>query len=410
MFRMDWHLALIVPVLIPAFYLILKIVGRRLRGLAISLQQAEAKVVANAEQMLEMLPAIKAFNRERAESSRYRAALSWASQLAIRQGRIYAALQPLVGLVAALAAVLILLLAGHSVRNGQMNAAELFSFIFYAALLTRPIGSLADVYGRVQSARGTLKRLQSVFDEFIESAALQAQPGRRAQGAIQFSDVQFAYPGRKRTLKDLNLEIAPGEIVALVGPNGAGKTAIINLLMRYYEPQGGTIIVDGCDIRDYPLPDLRQQIGLVPQFPLLFNGTIRQNIAFGAEHPSESMIEDAARLAQAYEFICSLPEGFETLIGDRGVRLSGGQRQRIALARALIKNPPILIFDEATSMFDDEGEAAFITACSEALANRTVILVAHRPATLGLAHRIFRVEEGSVHESRSSLLRIAQAP
>lgn len=410
LFRMDWHLALIVPILVPAFYLILKIVGRRLRGLAISLQRAEADVVASAEQMLEILPAIKAFNRERAEADRYRTAVSSASRLTIRQGRIYAALQPLIGLIAACAAVLVLLLAGHSVRSGEMSATELFSFIFYAALLTRPIGSLADVYGRVQSARGTLERLQSVFDERIEDTELPRRRLRRAEGAIRFSNVQFGYPDRKPTLQGLSLEIAPGETVALVGSNGAGKTAIINLLMRYYEPQGGNITLDGRDIRDYPLSDLRSQIGLVPQLPLLFNGTIRENIAFGAEHPSESTIQDAARLSQAHEFVCALPDGFDTLIGDRGVRLSGGQRQKIALARVLIKNPPILIFDEATSMFDDEGEAIFTAACSEALVDRTVILVAHRRATLASADRVLRVEDGMAHGSEPHLLQLAQAP
>ncbi len=410
MFRIDVRLALVVPVLVTAFYFILKVVGRRLRGLAVAQQRAEADVVATAEQMLEILPATKAFTREQAEAERYRAVLAHASALAVRQGRIYAALEPLVGLATSCAAVLVLLLAGSTVRSGEMSATELFSFIFYAALLTRPIGALAQVYGQMNSARGTLERLQSVLDHPVESTSGKPHPQRRARGTIRFSDVSFAYPGRKPTLSGLNLEIATGEIVAFVGPNGAGKTAIINLLMRFYDPDQGRIALDEIDTREMALPDLRRQIGLVPQLPILFNGTVRENIAFGAEQPSEAQIMEAARLGQAFDFVRDLPDGFDTRIGDRGVRLSGGQRQRVALARALIKDPPVLIFDEATSMFDDEGEAAFIAACSEALAGRTVILVTHRPATLALADRILSVEGGKLCQSPPPPLRVAQAP
>lgn len=409
MFRIDQRLALVVPLVIPAFYLILKIIGRRLRGLALEFQEAEANVVTSAEQMLETLPAIKAFTREKPEAHRYQAALTRAAGLAIKQGRIYAALDPIVTLIAALVAVFILLLAGAGVRSGEMSSSELFSFIFYAALLTRPVGALAHIYGQVQSARGTLQRLQSVFDEPMESIGGGAEPGWRASGAIQFRNIGFAYPERKATLRNLDLDVAAGEIVALTGANGAGKTAMINLLMRFHEPQEGTITLDGQDIRKIALQDLRRQIGLVPQLPILFNGTIRDNIAFGAIAPSDAEIEKAARDGQAFEFIDALPSRMNTVIGDRGVRLSGGQRQRIALSRALIKDPPILIFDEATSMFDEEGEAGFIAACSAALANRTVILVTHRPATLSLASRVFVLERGRVDGRTISGDRAAKA-
>jgi len=399
MFRIDPRLALIVPVLVPAFYLILKIVGWRLRGLAIALQQREAEVVVAAEEMLEMLPATKAFTREATEAERYRQVVEEASRLRRRQGQIIAVIEPLIALLAALAAMLVLLVAGDSVGAGRLSPPQLFSFIFYAALLTRPVGGLAHVYGEIQSARGTLARLESVFAESTEAIIPSAERHARALGAIRFDAVHFAYPGREQVLKGLTLDIAPGETVALVGPNGVGKTALINLLMRYYAPQRGTILLDGQNIADLPIADVRRQVGLVPQSPLLFSGTIRDNIAFGAKAATDEQVEAAARLAQASDFIALLPDRIETLIGDRGVRLSGGQKQRIALARALIKDPPILVFDEATSMFDDEGETAFIAACVEALRGRTVILVTHRPATLELADRIVTLEAGTVRES-----------
>jgi len=184
----------------------------------------------------------------------------------------------------------------------------------------------------------------------------------------------------------------------MLGPNGAGKTALINLLMRYYLPRSGTITIDGLDTGLMPANEVRRQIGLVPQSAFLFNGTIRDNIGYGANSPGQDQIDKAARLAQAYDFIMALPEGMDTRIGDRGLRLSGGQRQRIALARALISDPPILVFDEATSMFDEDAENAFIAACSNALNNRTVVVVTHRPATLALADRVVILEDGRLEE------------
>ena len=398
MFRIDARLALIVPVLIPAFYFLLKIVGRRLRSLGEALQEAEAQVVSLGEESIEMLPATKAFTREAAQSERYREALAETVGLSAREGKIYAALEPLIGLTASLAALLILMLAGRGVQSGEINSAELFSFMFYAALLTRPVGALAHVYGQVQTARGTLGRLQEVLGQSAESGVEGSTTSRRSRGDIRFDNVRFSYPGRGELLRGLSLHIAPGETIALLGPNGAGKTAMINLLMRYYRPQSGSISLDGSDIGELPVTELRRQIGLVPQSAFLFNGTIRDNIAFGADSPGEERIERAACLAQAHDFIAALPYGMDTRIGDRGLRLSGGQRQRIALARALINDPPILVFDEATSMFDEEGESAFIEACSDALEGRTVILVTHRPATLALADRAVVLEHGRLVE------------
>lgn len=399
MFRIEARLALIIPLLVPAFYLVVKIVGRSLRSLGKAWQEAEASVVAIADEALQILPATKAFTREQAQSRRYRSALHQSMTIVVREGRIYAALEPMIGLLAALCALLILFLAGQSVGAGQMNSAELFSFLLYAALLTRPVGALANLYGQVQTARGTLTRLQHVLEVPTEPASTATPSVWRAHAEIVFEDVTFAYTGREAVLRGTSLRIAPGETVALVGSNGAGKTALINLLMRYYLPLSGRICVDGLNIADIAIGDLRRQIGLVPQSTFLFNGTIEENIAFGGESVSQDEIDRAVRLSQAADFVRGLPDGMKTVIGDRGLRLSGGQRQRIALARALVDDPPILILDEATSMFDDDGESAFISACRAALKGRTVLLVTHRPATLALADRIVTLEHGVARET-----------
>ena len=395
MFRIDARLAMIVPVLVPIFYLVLKIVGRSLRGRAAALQHAEAQLVEIAEQSLEMLPATKAFTREQVEAGRYRSVSQEVSQLAIRQGQTNALIDPLLGLITTVAAVLVLLLAGQGVRQGQLDASNLFSFIFYAGLLTRPVSALAHIYGELQVAQGTLERMQSVLDQPLEEIGPSERSGWRAKGKIEFREVHFAYPGRDPLIEDFNLTIGAGERVALLGPNGSGKTALINLLLRYYDPQGGEILLDDEPIPDLNLPDLRRQIGLVPQLPLLFNASIRDNIAFGSHDAGVSQVEEAAATAQALEFILALPHGFDTMIGDRGVQLSGGQRQRIALARALIKDPPILIFDEATSMFDLDSEELFIGRCLPALEGRTVVMITHRPAILKLADRVVHIGSGS---------------
>ena len=380
MFRLDESLALLVPLLVPGFYLTLKIVGRRLRTVAEAIQKAEAEVVAVAEENLEMLPAIKAFAREEREAARYATVVSYAMRLAVQENRIFAALQPAIGFITAAAAILLLFAAGQNVQAGSMTPAELFSFLFYTALLTRPAATLANLYGQVQSARGTMARLQRVLNQIPEPGYVSGDRLGTVRGEIAFETISFAYPGRGLVLRNAELHIRPGEVVAITGANGAGKTTLVHLLLRFYQPLTGRILLEGRDIANFRVQDLRSAIGLVSQRTLLFNGTVRDNIAFGLERASDAAIERAARLSQAWDFIIAMPRGLQTEIGDHGVRLSGGQRQRIALARALIKDPPILVLDEATSMYDLEGEGAFIEACEGALQGRTVILITRQSA------------------------------
>ncbi|MEM7781569.1 MAG: ABC transporter ATP-binding protein [Pseudomonadota bacterium] len=393
LFIIDPTMALILPVLIPVFVIMTKLLGRPLRVLAQRVRDANALLMMKAESDLSMLPAIKSFAAEDYHRQQYVEAVEDARTLSLAHVRLSAFIGPVVALIAALTAIGILVAVGSQVESGERSASELFAFLLYAALLTRPVGRLATFYSQFQSARGTLARLTEIFAEPREEGYAQSQRIERARGAIVFKDIRFAYPGRDLVLDDVSLTIQPGEVVALTGDNGVGKSTLIRLLLRYYLPQSGQIMLDGHDTANIQIQDLRRQFGYVPQRPLLFNGSVRDNIAFGHENADDSEIERAARLCEAWSFIASLPEGLDTEIGDHGVRLSGGQRQRIALARALFRDPPIYILDEATSMYDLESEAAFVETCIEALKYRTVILITHRPASLALAHRVLEATQ-----------------
>jgi ABC-type bacteriocin/lantibiotic exporter with double-glycine peptidase domain len=287
------------------------------------------------------------------------------------------------------AGLLLLLWVGIShVDSGKLDTGQLVSLLLYAILLTRPVSGLANVYGQVMRTRGAADRLLEFF-------AVQAEPvssGKPSigdiRGAIQFEDIRFSYPGREAVLDHFDLNIEAGETIALTGPNGAGKSTLAHLLMRYVEPDRGTIRVDGKDISKFDLRSLRDQVGLVAQHTLLLNGTVAENICYGRFDAGAEDMKKAAQAARADEFIERLPEGYDTIIGDQGVKLSGGQRQRLSLARTLLKDPPILILDEATAMFDPEGEKSFIAECREILKPKTVILITHRKASLEVSDRV----------------------
>jgi ATP-binding cassette subfamily B protein len=287
--------------------------------------------------------------------------------------------------------LLLLWLGSDRIATGDLAAAELVSLLLYAMLLSQPLKGLANVYGQVQRTRGAAERIIEFLNEQPEpdDAGTPALPA--AKGEIRFEQVRFHYPGGKPVLAGLNLHIDAGETVAITGPNGAGKSTIAHLLMRLTDPDSGHILIDGTDIASVSLTSLRGQIGLVAQHTLLVNGTVAENIAYGQPLVEQAEIEQAARAAHAHDFITQLPKGYETVIGEQGLRLSGGQRQRISLARTLLINPPILILDEATSMFDPAGEEGFIAECRELLGGKTVILITHRPASLALADRVLEL-------------------
>ena len=400
LFAIDPGLAIGVPLLVPLFYIVLRLAARRLRGIGAAARDADADLFAMAESHLEMLPATKAFAVEEAQARAYTTAIERARLRWLARDRASAVIGPVMGLVAALAAVALLLaIADGEGGSGTRDAAGLFAFLLYAALLTRPVAVLAEVYGSAQIARGTLERLHQVLEVHPESTGDSLPSTTSSAERIVFDDVAFAYRGRPPLFTGLDLTIEPGEVVAFTGENGAGKSTLIKLLLRLYEVGGGRILLGDTDIAAIDVQALRRRVGYVPQRALLFDGTVRENILFGAPEAGAERLERAMRQAQASEFVALLPDGLDTRIGDHGVRLSGGQRQRLALARALVADPPILVFDEATSMYDQGGEAAFVEASREALKGRTVLVITHRPASLSLADRVIRIEDGVAVEA-----------
>ena len=393
MWRLAPLIALAIACLLPLLFVLLKLAGRRLRPLGQASMQAWADQSALAAQQLELLPVVKAFATGELEARRYREGAHRLSAAEVRQVRWQGAILPLVQVAGAGVVLLLLGLAGREVVSGQLQVSHLVSVFLYGLVLVNPIGQLANVYGRTQAARGAARRLHEVLQAAPEPDAgdVETIP---SDGDILFDRVAFAHPGRPPLFEDFSLRIRAGETVAITGPNGAGKSTLAHLLLRLVEPRAGSISIGGIPLGRFRLAALRGQIGLVPQQVLLFNATVRDNIAYGYADAGQDEIERAAHAARAHAFIQALPQGYDTVVGDQGVKLSGGQKQRIALARALLKQPSILILDEATAMFDPAGEQEFIAECHDVLRARTVLLITHRPASLALADRVLRLADG----------------
>jgi ABC-type multidrug transport system fused ATPase/permease subunit len=393
MIRIDTQVAMIAALLLPAYFIAMKLIGRKIRPIARDWIESWSQLISFVQENLGLVPVIKSFSRERLEAQRFGERNTTLATLSKRQILAQSVLTPAIGVLAGAGLLLLLWIGINHMAQGEITVAGLVSLLLYAMLMTRPVSGLANVYGQIQRARGAAERLLRFFNEKAEPLETTMPPLTGIPGRIHFEDVSFSYPGREPTLQYFDLLIEPGETIALTGQNGSGKTTLMHLLMRFADPTSGRICIDEQDISQHSLDSIRGAIGLVAQHTLLLNGSVAENIAYGQNEASEDQIRQAAKSAGAHTFITELPEGYDTLIGDQGVRLSGGQRQRISLARTLLKDPPILVLDEATAMLDPEGEADFIEHCQELLAERTVIIITHRLAGLALADRVIEMRQ-----------------
>jgi ABC-type multidrug transport system fused ATPase/permease subunit len=398
----SFKLTIFMLAIIPAVVLLAVFFGRFIRSFSKKAQGEVAESNTIVEETLQGIQSVKAYTNEFFEMKRYRDRTLEIAKIGIKGGRYRAAFASflILGLFGALVAVIwrgAILLA-----NGEIDAGQLFSFVLYSGFIGGTIGGMANVFTRIQRFLGATEELFEIFNEKTEELSEEMSGGEtfNLNGNISFENLSFEYPSRpeESVLKGINLDIMANQLIALVGSSGAGKSTITSLLLRLHDPTGGKILFDGKDSQEIPLSSLRSQIALVPQDIFLFGGTIRENIRYGDPTASDQEIIEAAKQANAWEFISRFPEQLETIVGERGTQLSGGQRQRVAIARALLKNPRILILDEATSSLDSESEQLVQQALEHLMKGRTSIVIAHRLSTVKNADQIFVLDDGLIIE------------
>ncbi|WP_058977640.1 ABC transporter ATP-binding protein [Deinococcus grandis] len=379
-------------------------IGRRIRRVSREVQDAVAGANASAEEAISGVRVVQSFTAESLEEGRYGQGVTQSFLAALKRARLQALMAGVMSFLTFGALAVVLWYGGRLVMAGSLTPGNLVTFLFYALQVGGTVVALTGVFNQFQEALGASGRIFELLDERSDlPQPAQPAPLARAEGRVSFDGVSFTYDGetegtRAAVLRDVTLDVPAGQVVALVGPSGAGKTTLVNLIPRFWDVTGGTLRVDGRDVRDYALADLRAQVGLVPQETLLFSGSIRENILYGRPGARPDEVEAAARAANAHEFIRAFPHGYDTVVGERGVKLSGGQRQRVAIARAILKDPRILILDEATSALDNESEALVQAALERLMQGRTTFVIAHRLSTIRNADRILVMDAGSVTE------------
>ena len=396
---MNWRLCLLILLLLPALVLVARFFGKRLKSLSTDLQDQTATATTLIEEVVSGIRVVKSFVQAQREEMRFTGQVRTMLQLALRRARVMAVFIPTITLLTLAAAAAVLWYGGKQVIDGVVSPGELFAFVLFAGILIGPFGSAARVFAQIKEAQGAMHRVFEILDtepDVHDAPDAIAMPP--ITGHVSLDHVSFAYDVRQPVLTDVSFQTKPGEVVAFVGPTGSGKTTLVNLLHRFYDPISGTIAIDGHDVRTVRLDSLYRQIALVPQETILFGGTILDNIRYGRQDATERDVIDASRAANAHEFIDALPDGYETIVGEKGVNLSGGQRQRLAIARAILKQPKILMLDEATSALDTESERLVQEAVERLMVGKTTFVVAHRLSTIQRANRIIVLNKGRIVE------------
>ncbi len=408
------RLTLMIVALMPLIVGPLLMLGRRVRRLSRDSQDRVADTSALAGETINAVQTVQAFTLEALHTQRFRDAVSQSFRVAVRRTKIRGWLTAMATMLVFGAITLVLWIGAHQVLAGTLTFGQLSQFLLYAGYMGIAAASLSEMWGEVQRAAGAMERLVELVEAepTIKAPPVPLALPQPSHGRIEFQSVRFRYPSRPdaAALDDFTLTIEPGETVAFVGPSGAGKSTTFQLLLRFYDPASGRILVDGIDIARAEPAEVRQRIGLVPQDTVLFGASARENIRYGRPDATDADIEAAARAAEADEFIAKLPEGYDTFLGERGMRLSGGQRQRIAIARAILKDPPILLLDEATSSLDAASERLVQHALEKLMKNRTTIIIAHRLATVLKARRIVVINHGRIVATGSHSQLLAASP
>lgn len=408
MFFIHWKLSLLTLVAMPLVAQAMSIFGKKLRTASRIMQERAADITSVLQESVLAIRVIKSFAREDYEIERFNRENYHNFRAQMKTAQLMALLTPIIEFLAAIGVTVIIWYGGREVIAGVLTSGELVAFLVYAVNLSNPIKRISRVYGNIQRALAAAQRVFDVLDTEPEiKNAPDAVDLPKIKGDVTFHNVFFEYKPGEPALTDISLAAKHGQMVAIVGPSGAGKTTIANLIPRFYDPKEGYVSVDGVDIKTVTLQSLRRHIGVVPQETMLFNGTVYENILYGDLDASEEAVFAAARAANAHQFITEMPQGYQTQIGERGTKLSGGQRQRIAIARAILKNPRVLILDEATSALDTESEALVQEALDKLMVGRTSFVIAHRLSTVLRADVILVMDKGRIVErgSHAELIR-----
>ena len=400
MVYLDWKLTLFTFCTFPFVLWLMDFFGKRIRKSGRRIQECTADITSILQETVSSARVIKSFVREDYEIERFCNQNFANFRANMKNAQLMALLTPVIEFVAAIGVTAIIWYGGHGVINGDLTAGSLVAFLVYAVNISNPVKRLTRVVGSIQKALAAAQRVFDVLDmkeEIAESPGAKVLP--QIEGSVEFKDVSFAYDKGEPVLKDVSFKAEPGEVIAIVGPSGAGKSTIANLLPRFYDTTSGSISIDGNNIAEVKVASLREQVGIVPQETVLFNGSLYDNILYGRLEATREEVEAAAKAANAHNFIMEFPNGYETMLGDRGLNLSGGQRQRIAIARAILKNPRVLVLDEATSALDTESERIVQEALDRLMVGRTSFVIAHRLSTIKNADKILVLQRGRIVET-----------